>query len=119
MKNSELKILDVLRLYNRPMCAMEIISALPEMKEITIRKGLQSLLKDDIICVYGKVQNTKNYARTFIINPQYKQAHTGSNDTSSYTDAFHLACTLVENTSLSTEELLALQKIINERIQKK
>ena len=35
MKNSELKILDVLRLYNRPMCAMEIISALPEMKEIT------------------------------------------------------------------------------------
>ncbi|HBA96846.1 MAG TPA: hypothetical protein DCZ23_01935 [Lachnospiraceae bacterium] len=119
MKNSEIKILNVLKIYNRPMCAMEIVSALPDMKEITIRKGIQSLLKDDVICVSGKVQNTKNYARTFIINPQYEQAHAGDDAALPHTNIFHFACALVENTSLSDEELLVLQKIIDERIQKK
>lgn len=109
------QILAVLQEAKKPMCALEIAKTRPELKEITIHKSLQKLLENDVIRVSGKVQNTRNYARTYTINPQYEKQIENEYFNLHVLD-FNLACRLIKETALSNEELVSLQKIIDERI---
>lgn len=111
------QILEVLREQKRPMCAREIALALPEAKEITIHKGLQKLLENDVIRVAGKVQNTKNYARTYSINPQYEEK-LQDEYLRILSSNFHFVCNFVKKTPFSDEELAVLRRILDERIKK-
>lgn len=115
MKNSELQILQVLWKKNEPMCASQIAEELPELKEITIRKGVQSMLKENVIRVDGVVQKTKNFARTFVPNIENERVYFDKITGSAHTDAFQFVCALVERNALSEEELATLKGIIEER----
>lgn len=116
MKKSEQNILKYLRETKEPVCAVQIIHALPEMKEITIRKGIQALLQNGIICVDGMVQNGKNYARTFKVNSKRERQYYDELVSSTNKDAFGFACELLERNALTNEELVAIRKLIDERL---
>lgn len=118
MKNSELQILQVLWKENAPLCASDIAQKLSGLKEITVRKGIQTMLKENVIRVDGVVQKTKNYARTFVPNIKNERVYFDKIIEPTNMSSFQFFCAIVERGVLTDQELQVLKKLIDERIKK-
>ena len=118
MTNTEIKILKTLWKNEKSMTAAEILKQNPDMKEITVRKTLKSMLNDDLLKVDGMAPTTKNFARTFV--PVITKEQFALNEISkvSEIDSFQFASTLLKEENLSDNQLCKLRSIIDKRLDK-
>ncbi|MDC7290408.1 BlaI/MecI/CopY family transcriptional regulator [Blautia schinkii] len=118
MTNTEIKILNTLWENARPMSATEILRQNPEMKEITVRKALKTMLDEKFLRVEGITQTTKNFARTFtpiITKEQYTFKEISK---IAQLDVFQFTSALLEKENLSDGQLSRLRSIIDKRLEK-
>lgn len=115
MTKTELAVLQTLWNAEYPMCAAEILELNPQLKEITLRATIRSMLQKNLIKVDGMVQRTKAFARTYL--PNITQEEVYFKETKM--DTFKFACTLLKEASLSENQLETLKTILDERVSKK
>lgn len=118
MKKTEMNILETLWKNGQPMTASEIVRQNPEMKDATVRIALKSMLDENLLRVDGITKTTKNFARTFLPTISREQLILKEISKVSDMDSFRFASTLLEEESLSNNQLCKLRSIIDKRLKK-
>lgn len=118
MTKTEIKILKTLWENESPMSASEILKKNVDMKDITVRKTLKTMLDNNLIKVDGITQTTKNFARTFSPSITKEQLAFMEISKVSELDSFQFASALLERESLSNSQLCKLRSIIDKRLDK-
>lgn len=115
MTKTEQIVLQTLWNSEKPMCAAEILENNPGLKEITLRVTIKKMVESKLIKVGGMTQRTKAFARVYLPNITQEELYLKS----AKVDTFKFACALLEEDTLSEEQLETLKSMIDERIKKK